>query len=240
MLSNSKFNDCLIEYNLNGGQIMLAAQFLIENIQPIKPETSSVGVNTSTAPTTTIGVNTITQTTSMTSIASRQIVVAKSVQSLASGNNNIDNLSNNNTNLATDNESNTAIKIGLPYPHNLRVERLGENSILVKWDPPTAAISSLNQSIDSTDNMNHSVSQFDLNNDAQMVQGVSNVQTYNLYLNNELHSVINGGEECAAIIEEVDLSTVSCFEFILVFSRYNFAIFYSQLELVFKQLAIKE
>ena len=170
---------------------MLAAQNLLENAQPIKPDTANIGVNTMSVSTTTIGVNTLTQTPSMSSIASRQIVVAKSGHSLASA-----DLLDDGT--GSHGSGSTMVKIGLPYPSNLRVEKVSEMSLLIRWDPPTAAIS-LNQSLDF-ENLNNP--QFDSN------EQVVNVLNYNLYLNNELHSVINGNDECAAIIEDIDLNTV--------------------------------
>jgi hypothetical protein len=180
---------------VNGGQIMLAAQHLLEQSQPIKPEMFEMGVNTQTPELVTIGVNTVAQqqaqaSTSMssTSIASRQIVMAKSVHSLASA-----------ADLGID-ESGGGVRIGLPYPSNLRVEKMSEMSLLVRWDPPTAPIS-LNQSIEF-DNLNNPA--FDPND-----QAVATIQSYNLYLNNELHSMINGNDECAAIIDGIDLNSVS-------------------------------
>jgi hypothetical protein len=86
------------------------------------------------------------------------------------------------------------IKIGLPYPNNLRVEKRSETSLTVTWDPPTAPLP-INQSVD-VENIN------DLNE--QLV----NVQCYNLFLNNELRCVISGMDERLAILDDIDLGVV--------------------------------
>jgi hypothetical protein len=117
--------------------------------------------------------------------ASKQAAAAKSAL-MQSTVNPVDNMDDSST-----------IKIGLPYPNNLKVEKRSETSLLVSWDPPTAPLP-INQSID-TDNLYV----YDLNE--QMV----NVQTYNLYLNHELHSVISGMDDRIAILEGIDLSVVS-------------------------------
>lgn len=87
------------------------------------------------------------------------------------------------------------VKIGLPYPNNIKVEKRSETSLIVSWDPPTAPLP-INQSID-VDNL------YDLNE--QLVS----VQSYNLYLNNELRSVLSGVEERVAILDDVDLTVVN-------------------------------
>lgn len=83
-------------------------------------------------------------------------------------------------------------KQGLPYPNNLKVEKRSESSLVVTWDPPTAPLP-INQSID-VDNLS------DLNE--QLVT----VQSYNLFLNNELRSVISGMDDRVAILDEIDLA----------------------------------
>lgn len=85
------------------------------------------------------------------------------------------------------------IKIGLPYPNNLRVEKRSEKSLLIYWDRPSAPLS-FDQSIDSDYNP---ISDFN---------GNIEVAYYNLFLNNELHSVINGNDEQIAVIDDIDLS----------------------------------
>lgn len=94
----------------------------------------------------------------------------------------------------------TSIKIGLPYPNNLKVEKQSDNQILVSWDPPTAPLS-LNQSIESD-----SLPLTEIANE-QVVQ----IQTYNIFLNNELYSSINGNEERISILKNIDLTIVSDF-----------------------------
>lgn len=83
-------------------------------------------------------------------------------------------------------------KQGLPYPNNMKVEKRSETSLMVTWDPPTAPLP-INQSID-VDNLS------DLNE--QLVT----VQTYNLFLNNELRGVISGLDERVAVLDDVDLT----------------------------------
>ncbi len=94
----------------------------------------------------------------------------------------------------------TSVKIGVPYPNNLKVEKQTDNQILVSWDAPTAPLS-LNQSIES-DNLP--------SNEAAHEQTV-HIQTYNVYLNNELYISINGQDERICILKNIDLTIVSFF-----------------------------
>ena len=98
-----------------------------------------------------------------------------------------------------DNISEPSIKIGLPYPSNLKIEKRTETSVFVSWDGPTAAIS-LNQSID-----NESL--------ATTLQDANEVsfQSYNIFLNHEIYAVINASEELSLLIDNVDLNVVSYF-----------------------------
>jgi hypothetical protein len=91
-----------------------------------------------------------------------------------------------------------SIKIGLPYPNNLKVEKQSENQVLVSWDPPTAPLS-LNQSIES-DILPPTESTSE-----QVIQ----IQTYNVFLNNELHNSINGIEERISMLKNINLTVVS-------------------------------
>lgn len=93
-----------------------------------------------------------------------------------------------------------SVKIGVPYPNNLKVEKESDNQILVSWDPPTAPLS-LNQSIES-DNLPL--------NEAAHEQTV-HIQTYNVYLNNELYISLNGQDERICILKNIDLTIVSVF-----------------------------
>ena len=90
----------------------------------------------------------------------------------------------------------SSIKIGLPYPNNLKVEKRSETSLLVTWDPPTAP---LNQSTDG-ENLGGT---FDLS------ESNLSIQSYNLYLNHELYRVINANEDLIAVLNDIDLSMVS-------------------------------
>ncbi len=91
-----------------------------------------------------------------------------------------------------------SIKLGLPYPNNLKVEKQSENQVLVSWDPPTAPLS-LNQSIES-----------DILPPAESTsEQVIQIQTYNVFLNNELHSSMNGNEERISILKNINLTVVS-------------------------------
>ena len=95
--------------------------------------------------------------------------------------------------------SSTIAKAYLPYPSNLKVEKQSETLILVSWDPPTAPLS-FNQSIEgdnylSTDSNDQTIA----------------IQTYNIFLNNELYSTISGNEERVTILKDVDLNNVIIF-----------------------------
>jgi hypothetical protein len=186
---------------------MLAAQYLLENNQPIKPETNSIAINTISIQTVSIGINTIANSQAAVSpvLKQKQLVVNKpqqltSLSTLGSTNsvNNLHGTASSNNNNNNDYDDGSLVKIGLPYPSNLRAEKMSENSLLVRWDPPTTPIS-LNQSID-IENLNAST--FD--------EQIISIQNYNLFLNHDLHSVLYGGDECAAIVEDIDLNTVNC------------------------------
>ncbi len=96
------------------------------------------------------------------------------------------------------------VKIGLPYPSNIKIEKRNDTSFLVSWDPPTAPIS-LNQSIDC-EQLQHQ--QSTLNSESTSVADTSafKLQSYNIYLNHEVYTMINANEERAVIVEDVDLN----------------------------------
>ena len=93
--------------------------------------------------------------------------------------------------------SSTSIKIGLPYPSNLKVEKQSDTQILVNWEPPTAPLS-LNQSIES-DNL--------VSTEATSEQ-IIQIQTYNVFLNHELYKSLSGVEERIVVIKDVNLNIV--------------------------------
>lgn len=93
-----------------------------------------------------------------------------------------------------------AVKIGLPYPSNIKIEKQSETSFIVTWDPPAAPIS-LNQSIDCEQSPSLS-SAPNSTGDESLIK----VQTYNLYLNHEIYTVINATEEPMVLVENVDLN----------------------------------
>jgi hypothetical protein len=84
----------------------------------------------------------------------------------------------------------------LPYPHNLRVEKKSDTSIQVSWDPPTAPLS-LNQSIE------HDGGSSDL------VDHTMIIQTYNIFLNNELKNALNGSEDRTLVLNDIDFSVAN-------------------------------
>ncbi len=98
--------------------------------------------------------------------------------------------------IQTEDKHSAQIKVGLPYPNNLRLEKQSDTSLLAKWDPPTAPIS-LNQSIEF-ENYNGTV---------DSVEQILNIQFYNVYLNNELYCVINEAEERKALLERIDFNS---------------------------------
>lgn len=102
-------------------------------------------------------------------------------------------VSKNDKQYLSDKNKEDRVKIGLPYPNNLRVEKRTEKSLLIYWDPPSAPLP-IDQPLDADYNPVN-----DLNINIQ-------VAYYNLFLNNELHSVINGNDEQIAVIDDIDLS----------------------------------
>lgn len=92
-------------------------------------------------------------------------------------------------------------KFGVPYPNNLRLEKKSDRSILVNWDPPTAPLGQT-QSID-----------YD-NNFVDVKEQVVNVQTYNLFLNNDIYKSINGNQPLSILIQDIDLNAVRLFAFL--------------------------
>jgi hypothetical protein len=88
-----------------------------------------------------------------------------------------------------------ALKLGLPYPSNIRIDKRSDSSCTVAWDPPAAPIS-ISQSIDCEQPLGGEVAAGD------MVK----VQTYSVYLNHELYAVVGASEECAVLVEGVDLA----------------------------------
>ena len=70
---------------------------------------------------------------------------------------------------------------------------------MVSWDPPVAPIS-LNQSIEC----DQSTFQETLTaNDTPL-----KVQSYNLFLNHEIYTIINASEDLFVLIDDVDLNAV--------------------------------
>jgi hypothetical protein len=90
---------------------------------------------------------------------------------------------------------------GIPHPSNLRLEKKNERSILVSWDPPTAPLS-LNQSVD-----------FDNNLPVEVKEQVISVQSYNIYLNNDVYRVVSGNQARTIQLDNVDLNAVGIFFF---------------------------
>ncbi|CAF0705935.1 unnamed protein product [Brachionus calyciflorus] len=105
-------------------------------------------------------------------------------------------ISKNDKQVLLDSKNDEIVKIGLPYPSNLKVEKRSDKSIFICWDAPTAPLP-LDQSIEN-DTQNN-------NNNNDLKQNVE-VTFYNLYLNNELHSVVNGNDDRIAIFENIDLT----------------------------------
>lgn len=165
LLLNSKFKECANLSNIDAGQIILAAQQVIQKApaQKEKVEPTSSAVTLPTVPTTT------TQNQ-----AKNALIPAKYIDEL----------------------SESTVKIGLPYPYNIKIEKRSDTSFLVRWEAPTAAIS-LNQSIDCDQN--------DVNIDTSDPK----VQSYSIYLNHEIYTMINASEETYALVENADLSVVS-------------------------------
>lgn len=168
-----KFNECLSYYDLNAAQFISAAQDVIQKLQiPVVAAKSDISAPLSV-------------------LAPKQTVLAKP-------SNHHEKLMLPNPTDNVDDLSSSSVRIGLPYPNNLKVEKRSETSLLASWDPPTAPLS-LSQSIDG-DSL--CAITYDLNEQA------INVQSYNLYLNHEIHSVINGNEDRVAVLEDIDLTMV--------------------------------
>lgn len=161
---------------------------LDEQTQTASLPTASVATSTLAISTSTVSTMTIAQPT-QPSTASAQLPLAKQTSSAKTEKLNI---------LPTSLEeaSDTSIKIGLPYPNNLKVEKFSEKSVIVTWDPPSAPIS-LSQSIDG-ENLTGT---FDMNE-------MNIIQSYNVYLNHDLYVVVNISEDRVVIIDDVDLSLV--------------------------------
>lgn len=104
-----------------------------------------------------------------------------------------------------DDVTDASIKIGLPYPNGLKVEKFSEKSVIVTWDAPSAPIS-LSQSIDG-ENLSGTFDMSEMNI----------LQSYNVYLNHELYTVVNVAEDRVVIVDDVDLSIV-CFNLIIIFN----------------------
>ena len=188
-MSHSKFKECVNVNNVDQGQIILAAQQMVQKAQVAV--TSVAGTSVALVSKSEFNIPLNNQISSSSNPISGSNVIKQPIQPK------IPNFALTNDNSS---ESSELIKIGLPYPNNLRVEKRSETSLLVKWDAPTAAIS-LNQSVDG-DNITGS---FDPN-EIILLQG------YNIYLNHEHHSVTNASEDRVAILENIELSVV-CFEF---------------------------
>lgn len=196
MLSHSKFSECLANYNLDASQLAVIAQQYVQKVNATPPQVATVTTSTTTISPqmASTGIN-----TDITGVAP-PTQVAKPVTSKSA---NIDKL------IQEVLEDGSSIKIGLPYPNNLKVEKRSETSLLVSWDPPTAPLP-INQSIDA-----ENLYAYDIN------EQVVNVQKYNLFLNHELHNVINGTDERIAILEDIDLSGVRLYQK-LTFLKLNF------------------
>lgn len=176
-----KFNDCLTYYNLDASLLAVTAQQLLKKISSL-PTSSSLDQQqiTSAAAATSTGPG-------LTQSKSQKLDGGKGILLLPQ------NPLEPASSTSSINEPST-IRIGMPYPNNLKVEKRSETSLLVTWDPPTAPLS-INQSLD-VDNL------------SELNEQLVSVQTYNLYLNNELRSVISGMDERIAILDDIDLTMV--------------------------------
>ena len=161
---NPKFKECANLCSIDAGQIILAAQQVIQKApaQKEKPETPSSAVTLPAVPT---------QQQQQQQSKNSLIPIAKYIDEL----------------------SESTVKIGLPYPHNIKIEKRSDTSFVIRWEAPTAAIS-LNQSIDCDQN------------DASIDTCDPKIQSYNIYLNHEIYTMINATEETIALVEDVDLS----------------------------------
>ena len=169
------------------------------NIQPpVKlDETTQTTIYNVTVATSTIAICTSTVST-MTIEPSVQPVSAAISKQVSSAAVKIDNKISTIPN-SFDDANDAAIKIGLPYPNNLKVEKFSDKSVIVTWDPPSAPIS-LSQSIDG-ENLTGT---YDMNE-------MNILQNYSVYLNHELYTVLNIAEDRVVIIDDVDLSVVSLY-----------------------------
>jgi hypothetical protein len=147
-------------------------------------------VNNKTEITDSISATPLTTITSNTIAINKQFIITQTKQ----------NLTNNIVNYFENLSEPSAIKIGLPYPQNLRIEKRSDSSFIVTWEPPTAPIS--NQSIDN-DNLSVPASFHD---SSEII-----IQSYKVYLNHEIYSVINAEEDLMVLVENVDLSVVRAF-----------------------------
>lgn len=188
-MSHIKFNECLAYYNLDASLLAVTAQQLLQKLKSLPTSTSLDQQQISSA----VGAS----TSSLTQSKSQKLDTInggnKTTGVGAAVPGGILMLPQNPLEPASSTSSinEPQIKLGLPYPNNMKVEKRSETSLLVTWDPPTAPLS-INQSID-VDNLS------DINE--QLV----NVQSYNLFLNNELRSVISSMDDRVAILDEIDL-----------------------------------
>lgn len=209
ILAHAKLKDCA-NLAADFGQIMIAAQQTIQKLDvkpPVKyDETTQTNLmNTVTVATSTIAISTVsvgvmttnttqpppplssTTTTSMQQPISSTTIIANAPKLTT-------------TTTTYDDGSDTSIKIGLPYPNNLKVEKFSEKSVIVTWDAPNAPIS-LSQSIDG-EIMTSGVTYNEFSE-------INNIQNYNVYLNHELYTMVNLAEDRVVIIDDVDFSVVS-------------------------------
>jgi hypothetical protein len=179
---------------------MIIAQQMAQklNIQPPlkQDETTQTTINNVTVATSTTAISTSTVSTMTIAqpaqpVSSVTTALSKQVSSAAGKISTIPT--------SFEDASDAAIKIGLPYPNNLKVEKFSDKSVIVTWDPPSAPIS-LSQSIDG-ENLTGT---YDMNE-------MNILQNYSLYLNHELYTVLNIAEDRVVIIDDVDLSVVSLF-----------------------------
>lgn len=182
-MSHVKFNECLAYYNLDASLLAVTAQQLLQKLKSLPTSTSLDQQQISSAAAMGASTGSLTQSKSQKLDAVNGgnkpggiLMLPQNVLEPAS---------------STSSINEPQIKLGLPYPNNMKVEKRSETSLLVTWDPPTAPLS-INQSID-VDNLS------DINE--QLV----NVQSYNLFLNNELRSVISSMDERVAVLDEIDL-----------------------------------
>lgn len=200
-MSHPKFNECLAYYNLDASLLAVTAQQLLQKLNSLPTSTSldhhqliSSAISGSTGSLTLSKSQKLDQNGSKSGGVGGILTLPQKPLEPASSQSSINDPPPppGGTTGLVGSSSSQMNKQGLPYPNNLKVEKRSESSLLVTWDPPTAPLP-INQSID-VDNLS------DLNE--QLVT----VQSYNLFINNELRSVISGMDDRVAVLDDIDLT----------------------------------